>query len=173
MSVGGNDDDRCVHDVRVTPHSNNVQSGVQLETLRHGIVADVPKNVVVEAPDPRTVRSRSAVLDATVELMVERGVHAVSVDAIVERSGVAKTTVYRHWPTREALIKAAWTSVIPPETIAATGTVHEQASDIALAFSQRIGTRPMSVLLPDLMAEAGRDESLRQMYEDVLRSRRR
>lgn len=38
--------------------------------------------------------------DVPLELLAERGVTGTSVDAIVERSGVAKTTIYRHWPTR-------------------------------------------------------------------------
>lgn len=105
--------------------------------------------------------------------MVERGVHAVSVDAIAERSGVAKTTIYRHWPTREAVIAAAWTSIIPTEETSHRGTVHEQVGALALAFAKRIGNRPMSVLLPDLLAAAERDPAMRDLYEAVLRARRR
>lgn len=123
--------------------------------------------------DPRIARSRAAVLDATVSLMVERGVFAVSVDAIVERSGVAKTTVYRHWPTREALVLDAWQSLAVKDPVAAGDRLHEQAAAIALGFAHRIGTRPMSVLLPDLFAAAARDATMERLYEDILRSRRR
>jgi AcrR family transcriptional regulator len=126
-----------------------------------------------DAPDPRAVRSKAAVLQSTVELMVERGVHAVSVDAIAERSGVAKTTIYRHWPTREAVIVAAWSSIIPGDDESHLGTVHEQVRALALAFAKRIGNRPMSVLLPDLLAAAERDPAMRDLYENVLRARRR
>ncbi len=45
--------------------------------------------------DPRVPRSRRAVLAAALELMVERGVFATTIDAVSERSGVAKTTIYR------------------------------------------------------------------------------
>ena len=40
------------------------------------------------------------------ELLVEGGPAAVTIDAITARSGIAKTTIYRHWPTHEALIVA-------------------------------------------------------------------
>ncbi len=123
--------------------------------------------------DPRTVRSRAAVLQATVELMVERGVHTVSVDAIVERSGVAKTTVYRHWPTREALMMAAWQTLVSTDDVDPSGTMHEQLRTLALAFAVRLGTPPMSLLLPDLMAASARDPKMRAMYDEVVRSRRR
>src|SRR5437899_1011281 len=37
------------------------------------------------------------------ELLSEAGLGGVSVDAVSKRSGVAKTTIYRHWPSRTAL----------------------------------------------------------------------
>ncbi len=43
-------------------------------------------------------------LAAATELLVESGPRAVTVDAVVERSGVAKSTLYRHWESRVALL---------------------------------------------------------------------
>ena len=140
------------------------------------LAALAPESTATEqilSRDPRTVRSRAAILQATVELMVERGVHTVSVDAIVERSGVAKTTVYRHWPTREALVMAAWQTLVPTDDVDPSGTMREQLRTLALAFATRIGTPPMSLLLPDLMAASARDPKMRAMYDEVVRSRRR
>ena len=117
------------------------------------------------------MRSRAAVIGATVDLMVERGMHAVSVDAIAERSGVAKTTVYRHWPTREALILAAWYTLLPDEHDVPTGDVQARILTLALAFARRIGAPPMSVLLPELLAFAGRDDDMRALYDELIRVR--
>ena len=50
--------------------------------------------------DERVRRSRAAVIGATTQLLVERGFGGATVDEISRRSGVAKTTIYRHWPTR-------------------------------------------------------------------------
>ena len=55
-------------------------------------------------PDPRVVRSRAAVLEAGVELLVEGGPNAVTVEAVAQRSGVAKTTIYRQWASRDDLV---------------------------------------------------------------------
>lgn len=110
-------------------------------------------------------------IGATIDLMVERGMHAVSVDAIAERSGVAKTTVYRHWPTREALILAAWYTLVPEETDAPAGDLQARILALALAFARRIGAPPMSVLLPELLACAGRDADMLAVYEEILRVR--
>ncbi len=43
-------------------------------------------------------------LAAATELLVEQGHRAVTVDAVAERSGVAKSTLYRHWDSRVALL---------------------------------------------------------------------
>src|SRR4051794_14143427 len=54
--------------------------------------------------DPRVARSRAAVIDAATELLVESGPSAVTIDAIVARSGVAKSTIYRHWGSRDDVL---------------------------------------------------------------------
>lgn len=54
--------------------------------------------------DPRIARSRAKVMAAATELLVESGPRAVTVDAVAERSGVAKSTMYRHWESRRALM---------------------------------------------------------------------
>jgi AcrR family transcriptional regulator len=61
----------------------------------------------------RAARSRAAVLAAAVELLIEGGPPAVTVDAVVARSGVAKTTIYRHWSTRDELLVATFTQLLP------------------------------------------------------------
>ena len=54
--------------------------------------------------DPRVRRSRAAVVDAAVALFLDGGVGAVTLDAVAARSGVAKTTIYRHWANRQELL---------------------------------------------------------------------
>jgi AcrR family transcriptional regulator len=63
--------------------------------------------------DPRVSRSRAAVLRAATDLLVEGGPSAVTVDAIVARSGVAKSTIYRHWESRDDLLLAVIESCAP------------------------------------------------------------
>ena len=56
--------------------------------------------------DPRIARTQKAVIDAATDLLVEGGPAALTMDAVVARSGVAKSTLYRHWETRDALVAA-------------------------------------------------------------------
>ena len=63
--------------------------------------------------DPRIVRTRAAVLDAATDLLVEGGPTAVTIDAIVVRSGVAKSTIYRHWASRDDVLVSVFEHCAP------------------------------------------------------------
>ena len=52
---------------------------------------------------PRSERARKAILEAAAELLLARPLEAVSMDAVAERAGVSKATIYRWWPTKETL----------------------------------------------------------------------
>lgn len=53
---------------------------------------------------PRSAKSRQGALDAAFDLLLERGYGGASIEAIAQRSGVAKTTIYRLWPNRAAVV---------------------------------------------------------------------
>ncbi|MCL2586461.1 MAG: TetR/AcrR family transcriptional regulator, partial [Streptosporangiales bacterium] len=52
---------------------------------------------------PRSEPARQATLAAATDLLLTRGLSAVSMDAVAERAGVSKATIYRWWPTKETL----------------------------------------------------------------------
>src|SRR6185295_7437982 len=53
---------------------------------------------------PRSQQARKAVLAAAHALVERGGYSAATIEAIAARSGVAKTTIYRWWPSRPALV---------------------------------------------------------------------
>jgi AcrR family transcriptional regulator len=55
-------------------------------------------------PAERSPRER--ILDTASELFYRDGYHAVGIDTIIARSGVAKMTLYRHFPSKDDLIAA-------------------------------------------------------------------
>lgn len=80
----------------------------------------------------RIDRSRRTVLDASAALMLERGPAAFSIDAVVERTGVAKTTIYRHWPSRSELMAEVFKHLMTPGPIPDTGTLRGDLIDYFL-----------------------------------------
>lgn len=59
---------------------------------------------MVDRSEPSSVRER--LLDTAADLFYREGVRAVGVDRVVERTGVAKTSLYRHFPSKDDLVAA-------------------------------------------------------------------
>ncbi|WP_066899226.1 TetR/AcrR family transcriptional regulator [Mycolicibacterium houstonense] len=72
-------------------------------------------------PDPRVMRSRQAALSAVRELLAEEGWTGVTHVAVAARSGVGRTTLYRHWPDVGSLIHDAIVERIGEARTARTG----------------------------------------------------
>lgn len=70
--------------------------------------AAVPVPVVTEAPAPESAAARSVarIMSVAYELFSQRGVRDVGVNELIERSGVAKATFYRHFPSKDSLVLA-------------------------------------------------------------------
>ncbi|GAA3132018.1 helix-turn-helix domain-containing protein [Nonomuraea salmonea] len=49
-------------------------------------------------------RKQREIFDATLRLVAERGYDGLTVEGVAERSGVNKTTIYRWWPSKAALL---------------------------------------------------------------------
>ena len=61
--------------------------------------------MVTESIDPRVRRTRDAVLGAARQVLREEGWEHVTIRRVAERSGYARTTLYRHWPQRLDLLR--------------------------------------------------------------------
>ena len=76
---------------------------------------------VDRGPDPRVVRSRHAALSAVRDILAEQGWTGVTHVAVAARSGVGRTTLYRHWPDVASLIHDAVDERIGQARSARTG----------------------------------------------------
>nr|ABP47474.1 transcriptional regulator, TetR family [Mycolicibacterium gilvum PYR-GCK] len=64
---------------------------------------------------PRDPDADRAILQAALDLFIERGVEGSSIEQIAKRAGVGKPTVYRRWGTKEELIAAAMETLVAEE----------------------------------------------------------
>ncbi|WP_234380494.1 TetR/AcrR family transcriptional regulator [Streptomyces sp. CMB-StM0423] len=82
---------------------------------------DTRSSGLERGPDPRAVRSRAAALDAARALLVEQGWAAVTHVSVAARSGVGRTTLYRHWPDPAEMIRDAITEGLTIAHVRRTG----------------------------------------------------
>jgi AcrR family transcriptional regulator len=54
--------------------------------------------------DTREPEARERIVDSSYELFSQRGIQAVGVDEVIEKAGVAKATLYRHFPSKDDLV---------------------------------------------------------------------
>lgn len=105
--------------------------------------------------DPRVVRTHAAVRSATLVVLGNRGYAAFTVEAVAEAAGIAKSTIYRHWPTKLALIADALETLnVQPSPDSATGTHRERVEmlvgHLAAAFTDSV----LSACIPALIEAA-------------------
>ncbi|MFL5726692.1 MAG: TetR/AcrR family transcriptional regulator [Chloroflexota bacterium] len=82
---------------------------------------------------PRDTGADARVLRACVDLLTEVGAEGTTMAAVIERSGVARATVYRRWPNREALLIAALRELKGRGPVALSGDLE---TDIARSAEQ-------------------------------------
>jgi AcrR family transcriptional regulator len=114
---------------------------------------------------PRSEEARRKALAAAGDLIIERGVGAFSIEEVAARSGVAKTTIYRHWPERASLIidtvRSTFEHVGTPDTGSLRGDLEAFFSGMVRAdLSGRIGQ-----LMPCIIDAASRDPEIGSLFE--------
>lgn len=117
--------------------------------------------------DGRVRRSRDRVLTTTFELLGETGVSGLTVDEVARRSGVAKTTIYRHWPTREALVIDACSRLSAEQEIPDTGSLESDLRAILGNIAHLLGTARWSSVLPSIVDVAERDPEFADIHSRI------
>ncbi len=100
--------------------------------------------IVSDMTRPRSEAAHRRLLDAALEIVATDGVAAVTTDAVARRSGVAKTTLYRHFGSTDGLVFAAVadsvTAQVPPDTGTLRGdleSIHRRYLDVAASRQSR------------------------------------
>ncbi|MVN85642.1 TetR family transcriptional regulator [Deinococcus sp. HMF7620] len=120
--------------------------------------------------DARVLRSRAAILQVTLDLLTEQGLGGMSIDEVARRSGIAKTTIYRHWPTRSALILDACALLSAHMDVPATGHLHEDITALLTSIAAQLQSSRWSSVLPSVMDAAERDADLAAVYSQLQHS---
>lgn len=128
----------------------------------------MPRKTVSQSPsdgdtDERVKRSKEVVLKATFQLLTELGLGGVSVDAVSRQCGVAKTTIYRHWPTRSALLLDACAQMSTRPQAPDTGSFKGDLTPLIMRVASQMATARWATALPSIIDAAERDAELAEV----------
>ena len=107
--------------------------------------------------NPRTTRVRKIVIEAARDLLIAEGHHAVTAHRVSQVTGVARSTIYRHWPNPVGLLVEAIDSVVAPDHI--TSTVGDLDLDLSNALGSlrlQLDRRPFRAMFAALLDHARR-----------------
>ena len=78
-----------------------------------------------KAGRPRSEEAHQAILHATLSLLATQGFEAMSIEEVAARAGVGKTTIYRWWDSKEALVLEALQCLYAKRPIIDTGNLRQ------------------------------------------------
>jgi TetR/AcrR family transcriptional regulator, regulator of autoinduction and epiphytic fitness len=126
-------------------------------------------------PDPRIQHSRRVICRAALEEFASEGYAGFRMESVAERAGVGRSTVYRHWPNKAALIADALETlnVQPdPDRELLGGNARQRVQMILNHLAEALTVPPLSACVPALIHAAENDSAIRDFLHAYSARRR-
>jgi len=124
-------------------------------------------------PPSRSERVRRLVLATTADLVAEVGVERTSIDEVSSRSGVAKSTIYRHFASKQALVVEAVHSCTSIPVVTDTGSLRDDLISCFSGMTKASYEGRLGDMMLSLMDAAQRDPELGRLVRAQADQRRR
>jgi AcrR family transcriptional regulator len=93
--------------------------------------------------DEQRASTRARIVRAVADLVADEHPAAISVPAVARRAGVGVATVYRYFPTKEALLDAAASEVVSPAAARIPTTFEEIGAALRTTWAELAGRMPL------------------------------
>jgi AcrR family transcriptional regulator len=118
---------------------------------------------------PRDAQADQAIRDATLELLADLGYEATTVEAVADRAGVGKATIYRRWPNKQELVLAAIDALYEQSIeVPDTGDVRSDLVELIRRAGRLLTTTRAGQILPRIAPEVAQDTPLGRAYLDTV-----
>jgi AcrR family transcriptional regulator len=121
---------------------------------------------------PRDARVDAAVSEATRAVLAEHGFGGATVEAIAARAGVGKATIYRRWPSREALLLGVMSAEVPALVCPDTGSLRDDLVAVFGDLAEQVATAGPASYLSDIIGEAARNPAMAESFQRIITARR-
>ena len=123
--------------------------------------------------DPRIAATRSAALDAALDILQKEGVFAVTHAAVNKATGISRSTLYRHWPeTRRFLIDtfkhASGPTKLEP---AANGPLRADLKWHLIHLVNALNESPWGKVAAQIIAAAATDKEAQLLINELMGER--
>ncbi len=125
-----------------------------------------------DSVDPRVVRTRTVVVQAAADLLVESGFNEITIESIAERSGVARSTIYRNWPERAELLVEAFDTVCVFGEIPDLGSLEAELHLLGMELCDGLNNQAWGQVLPSLVGAAASDPDIIEAQSRLAARRR-
>lgn len=116
---------------------------------------------------PRSDVSQLAILNATRDLLEERGLVDLTIEEIAQRAGVGKATIYRRWPSKGTLAFEAFAfQFLARQPLPDTGNLRGDLLAALLSWIRAVKGTVTGRTLVGLIAEVQRDPELAQIWAE-------
>jgi AcrR family transcriptional regulator len=120
--------------------------------------------VVETEQDPRIERSRRVILEAVLEELGSVGYGALTIESVAARAGVGKSTIYRHWSGKLALVEDAFRTLKAQVLVPESGTLRERVTGFLEQIAALLEESTYSACMPALIDAAERDPQVRDFH---------
>lgn len=111
-------------------------------------------------PRPKSEEARQKAIGAAQLLLAECGIDGFTIDGVAKRSGVAKTTLYRHWHSANELMVHALDCQIEHVPTPDTGNLHGDLTALLMMMQSIVNTPGTRQLFLDMAGASARDPEL-------------
>jgi AcrR family transcriptional regulator len=118
---------------------------------------------------PRSETAQTAILSAAIALLLDEGLHAMSMDDVAERAGVSKATIYRWWASKELLaLDALATEWATPSSTKQrdTGSLRGDLLAHLRPWIRQVNEKPYGRVIAGLVAQAQTDPDFATLYRE-------
>ena len=115
----------------------------------------------------RRERVRTSVLGAALDLLDEVGVQGLTFESVAARSGVAKTTIYRHWPTKAQLTIEALSIMHEPTPTPNSGDLRADLRACFVAVSEQALDDRKARIFASVLDAAQRDPEYARLHTQM------
>jgi TetR/AcrR family transcriptional regulator of autoinduction and epiphytic fitness len=124
--------------------------------------------------DPRIERSTRRVRQAALEELAARGWGGFGIESVARRSGVAKSTIYRHWTGKLDLVASALEELVvqPPAGPRTAGAARARVEELMRHLVAGMRDSTLSRCLPALIEAAEHDPAVRALHHGFNQRRR-